>query len=180
MPTTQRAGAAALVAATFLVTGTGLRAAEPAKVLAAEPSKLGVGAPNGLQHLKGRWVGEGVAELKNGRQEPFKCIATYFQNPQGSELKHNLRCESPNVRMAVTALMQISGGAIVGTWHEKQYEIEGRVNGNVTTDGIRMVIGHQSKEATMELTATNCEQKVVVAPGADEIVRLVTASLKRC
>lgn len=180
MPTTQRAGATALAVAAFLVTGASTRAAEPAKIITTEPAGLGRGAPNGLQHLKGRWVGEGMAELVNGRQEPFKCVATYFQNDQGSELKHNLRCESPNVKMAVTALMQISGGTIAGTWQEKQFEIEGRVNGNVTPDGIRMVIGHQSREATMDLKATQCEQQFVVAPSSTEFVRLVTGNLRRC
>lgn len=126
---------AALACGTFAIAGlvNSVLAAEPP---APQPARLGgpqVESP--LTHLTGRWTGNGVAVLSNGREEPFTCIATYFQNATGTELKQNMRCESPNVQVATAAQMRISGDAITGVWRERNYEQAGQIRGSLRPGG---------------------------------------------
>jgi hypothetical protein len=151
-----------------------------AQQMTSQPARLGASADTAMSHLKGRWSGAGVAVMANGREEPFNCIATYFQDTQGTELKQNMRCESPNVQLATAAQMRLDGDTVTGVWQEKNYEQNGRISGRVTPAGVSAIVTHNDKQASVEIATAQCEQTVTVTPLPGEMIRTVTARLKRC
>lgn len=143
------------------------------------PLKLGAGA-GPMEHLKGRWTGTGIATLVTGRQEPFNCVATYFQEEAGNVLRQNLRCESPNVKVAASAQLRISGDAIAGVWQERQYDADGSVKGKLTSAGFDAVVTHKARQVDYQLRTSACEQTVVVKAKPGEVLDSITATMKRC
>jgi hypothetical protein len=143
------------------------------------PSKLGAGA-GPMEHLKGRWTGTGIATLSTGRQEPFNCVATYFQEEAGNVLRQNLRCESPNVKVAASAQLRISGEAIAGVWQERQYDADGSIKGKLTSVGFDAVVTHKSRQVEYQLRTGACEQTVSVQARPGEVLQTITATMKRC
>jgi hypothetical protein len=139
---------------------------------------------NPLQDLPGRWVGSGVAELSNGHREPFNCIVTYIVNPGvnpgQAELKQGFRCESPNVKVSTSTVMQVTGGALAGTWQEKNFEKTGRVSGTMTPDGITATVVHQQRQAQVQIATKECDQVIEVTTRPGDTLRSIVAHLKRC
>jgi hypothetical protein len=135
---------------------------------------------NPLQDLPGRWVGSGVAELSNGHREPFNCIVTYIVNPGQTELKQGFRCESPNLKVSTSTVMQVTGSALAGTWQEKNYEKTGRVSGTMTPDGISATVVHQQRQAQVQIATKECDQVIEVTTRPGDVVRSIVAHLKRC
>jgi hypothetical protein len=146
------------------------------------PSMLGASVPaNPLSGLLGRWTGTGVAELANGHREPFTCVVTYIHDAAKSELRQGLRCESPNVKMSTSAVMQVSGTALSGVWQEKIYEAKGQVAGALTAEGMAVAVTYQARQAQVQVVANGaCEQTISVATKPGDMLRSVTAHLKRC
>ncbi len=149
----------------------------------AAPVKLGVpDATAPLKALPGRWTGTGVAQLANGHREPFSCVVTYIHDTAKSELRQGVRCESPNIKMSTSAVMQISGTALNGSWEEKLHDAKGKVTGQLTADGIRAAVTHQARAADVQVVALSaCEQSVtLVATKPGDMVQAITAQLRKC
>ncbi|MBU2531209.1 MAG: hypothetical protein KKB37_00605 [Alphaproteobacteria bacterium] len=132
-----------------------------------------------LELLPGRWSGWGHMTMDGGDIERVKCIATYFSEAGGRELRHNLRCASTNYRIDATARLSISGGRVSGEWVERTYAAGGTVSGSVKGDGLVVNITGETFKAVMTIEADPCMQKMNIAPTGMGVSR-IAVTLSKC
>lgn len=131
-----------------------------------------------IQSLAGRWTGTGVVQWKNGSQEPYNCIVTYFLDDTGAQVKQNLRCSGQSGKLDLAALMQVNGGAITGTWEERTSLMRGDVKGRVTSDGFEAMAQNSHFNARFEIAMQSlCEQTVIITPSRQ--IQQITATLRK-
>jgi hypothetical protein len=132
-----------------------------------------------VEMLPGRWTGWGKMTLDGGNTERVKCVATYFREKGGSELRHNLRCASTNYRIDAVAQLKVSDGRVSGEWQERSYVTGGAVSGRVKGDGIAVRIVGDQFTASMIVDTGPCAQSMDIAPTGMG-VRRIAVELKKC
>jgi hypothetical protein len=162
--------AAAAAGTIALLTGSTFAAApEPA----APPTHT-------INDLAGRWAGTGTIKFTNGQSQPYKCTVTYFVTGNGVGVKQTLRCQTQDDnKLEIASTMQVSAGAINGTWEENQHAMSGTVRGKVTPTGYQALAQNQFFQAAFEINQVSpCEQQVTIRPSRD--VALISARLRKC
>ena len=131
-----------------------------------------------IHSLAGRWTGTGLVQWKNGSQEPYNCIVTYFLDEAGARVKQNLRCSGQSGKLDLAALMLVNGEAITGTWEERTSLMRGDVKGRVTSDGFEATAQNSHFNARFEIAMQSlCEQTVIITPSRQ--IQQITATLKK-
>lgn len=133
-----------------------------------------------IGRLKGYWKGDGTVILASGPDQPFKCIVTYRHSDDTGRLKQNLSCKNESYQLRAATLLHIDGETVTGSWEDKVNSLTGDVNGTVTDDGFDVNLRGRFFEAKMRVTGSSCEQSVTVTPKRKNVIRVLTASLRRC
>jgi hypothetical protein len=141
------------------------------------PAAVQKSAP--FKAFPGRWVGEGRLGLKEGKTEKVQCRATYFVNPAGSELKQNIRCASASGKIEVKSVVSASkDGKLTGTWNELVYNLGGKMTGEVTERGLRIVVRAGDLTANMDVIVMDNRQ-IVEIQFVNSTLRGLTLILKK-
>ena len=145
------------------------------------PSQAAKG--EGIDGLAGRWSGTGLVTWKNGRQEPYNCVVTYYLTEGGAAVKQLLKCNDNRggneAKIDLRTAMKFAGGQLTGRWEDRLYSLEGDVTGRVTARGFEANASHPLFQARLEIDmTTSCEQSVTIRPSRD--IEVITATLKKC
>lgn len=132
-----------------------------------------------IELLPGRWTGWGQMTMDGGNTEKVKCIATYFSENGGRELRHNLRCASTNYQIDAVARLNVVGSKVTGDWEERKYSTGGAVNGQVVGDGINVSIVGQAFEARLKVETSKCKQTMNIAPKGMGVAK-IAVRLSKC
>jgi hypothetical protein len=157
-------------AAIALLTGSTFAAAsEPAAV----PTHT-------INDLAGRWAGTGIIKYTDGQSQPYKCTVTYIVTGNGGGVKQTLRCQTQDEnKLEIASTLQVSGGAITGTWEENRHAMTGTVRGKVTPTGYQALAQNSFFQAAFEISQLSpCEQQVTIRPSRD--ITVISARLKKC
>lgn len=149
------------------MSGTVPRALRPvmAGLAALAAVAAGGGVPvqaGSFQDLSGYWAGRGSVTLASGTSEQLKCVVTY--RVAGPRLTQSLRCASSSYSINALAELQVQGQQVVGTWEERTYAASGSVSGRLTDTGMTVSIEGAAFTAAMSITATACQQTIVIVP----------------
>ena len=128
--------------------------------------------------LQGRWAGNGEAQFKDGKHEPFKCVVVYFTDKAGDKVRQTIRCNSERLDLNLENEWKVSEGSITGTWHETKYELKGTLLGNLDPDGYNLYAENEFANATISVRTSACKQDIVMKFSKE--VDLLTAQLKKC
>lgn len=128
--------------------------------------------------LIGRWAGNGEAQFKDGKHEPFKCVVVYFTDKAGAQVKQIIRCNSARLDLNVESHWKVSEGSITGTWEETKYDLKGSLLGNLDPNGYNLYAENEFGNATISVRTSACQQDVVMKFSKE--VDLLTAELKKC
>jgi len=128
--------------------------------------------------LAGRWAGNGEAQFKDGKHEPFKCVVVYFTDKAGDTVKQTIRCNSERIDLNLENEWKVSEGSIKGTWHETKYELKGTLLGNLDPEGYNLYAENEFANATISVRTSACQQDIVMKFSKE--VDLLTAQLKKC
>lgn len=137
----------------------------------------GLAAP--VNDLAGRWSGWGSITMSNGSSEQVKCVATYFVEGGGAQLRQNLRCASTSYKIDVTAKLNNANGQLTGEWEEKTYAAIGSVAGRFHGTGFNVSIQGPAFSAAMAVTTTSCKQSISITPTGFDISR-INIGLDKC
>jgi hypothetical protein len=132
-----------------------------------------------INDLAGRWSGWGSITMASGATEQVKCVATYFVEGGGAQVKQNLRCASTSYKIDATAKLNNANGHLTGEWEEKTYAAVGAVAGRFTGNGFNVSITGPSFSAAMAVTTTNCKQSISITPTGFDISR-ISIGLDKC
>lgn len=117
---------------------------------------------NPFTQLLGRWVGQGRLGFKSGDIENIKCRATYFLEDDGRHLRQNIRCASASGKVELKCDVINDDGKLSGTWKELIYNLEGRLEGQVTKHGLRVKVSGKNLAAHMEIIVKGHRQIIEV------------------
>ena len=132
-----------------------------------------------IELLPGRWTGWGQMTMDGGETEKVKCIATYFSEAGGSELRHNLRCASNNYRIDAIARLNVRSGRVSGKWEERTYSAGGAVSGQVVGDGIAVNVVGNDFRANLKVETSKCKQTMNIEPKGMGVAR-IAVDLTKC
>ena len=132
-----------------------------------------------VNDLAGRWSGWGSITMANGSSEQVKCVATYFVEGGGAQLKQNLRCASQSYKIDASAKLNHANGQLSGEWEEKTYAAVGSVAGRFHNSGFNLSIQGPSFSAAMAVTTTSCKQSISITPNGFDISR-ISIGLDKC
>ena len=132
-----------------------------------------------INDLVGRWSGWGSIVMASGGSEQVKCIATYFVEGDGAQVRQNLRCASQSYKIDATTKLDHADGQLRGEWEEKTYAALGSVAGRFTDNGFNVSIKGSSFSAAMAVTTTSCKQSISITPTGFEIAR-ISIGLGKC
>ena len=129
--------------------------------------------------LPGRWAGFGDITMANGNSEQMRCIATYFVEGNGANVKQNLRCAGQGYKIdAVTSLI-VANGRVSGGWEERTWDTKGSIQGDVQTDGFNLTIDGPGFTASMAVKTTNCNQSINITPRGNAVAK-ISMTLGKC
>lgn len=132
-----------------------------------------------INDLPGRWSGWGSVTMSNGTSEQVKCVATYFVDGGGAQVRQNLRCASTSYKIDATAKLNNADGQLTGEWEEKTYAAIGSVAGRFTGNGFNVSIQGPAFSAAMAVTTTGCKQSISITPTGFDISR-INIGLDKC
>ena len=136
-------------------------------------------AANPVLNLPGRWSGPGNIVMTNGETEQMRCVATYFVEGNGANVKQNLRCAGQGYKIdAVTSLI-VANGRVSGGWEERTWDTKGSVQGDVQTDGFNLTIDGPGFTAAMAVKTTNCNQSISITPRGNAVAK-ISMTLGKC
>ena len=140
----------------------------------------GAAPQTAITDLAGRWAGAGTVRWKNGNEQPYKCIVTYFLGDNATRVKQTMRCSSADdVKLEIATLLQVSGETITGTWEDRSGSLNGTITGKVRPNGYEALAQHRLFNAAFEIEMpTACEQQVTIRPSRE--ISVITANLRKC
>jgi hypothetical protein len=133
-----------------------------------------------LGNLAGRWSGSGTVTPAIGPRESFRCVVTYSFADGSSQVKQNLRCQSPNFVFDVATQFQVRGAQVSGVWTENTFALTGTVSGTMTDTGFDLQLSNRFFQARLTVAGTGCEQSVKLVPGRADYLKELAAVLKKC
>ena len=132
-----------------------------------------------VNDLAGRWSGWGSITMASGASEQVKCVATYFVENGGADLRQNLRCASISYKIDATAKLSNANGQLTGEWEEKTYAAVGAIAGHFNNNGFSVSIKGANFTAAMAVTTTSCKQSISITPTGFEIAK-INIGLDKC
>ncbi len=133
-----------------------------------------------IARLLGRWAGNGSVTPVSGPAEPFRCVVTYRSGSEGAMLQQNLRCQGANHSLDAATHLNIANGQVTGTWEERLKSLGGEVMGKVTPTGFDVYLSGRFFEAQLVVAGTGCTQDVKLTPLKAEVIRELSATLRKC
>lgn len=138
------------------------------------------GATETIGRLLGRWAGQGSVVPVTGATEHFKCVVTYRTLGDDPTLHQNLRCKGDTFAFDAATKLQFGDGRVTGTWEEHANSLSGEVVGKVTPTGFDVYLSGRFFEAQMVVAGSGCAQDVRLTPMKAEVIRELSASLRKC
>ena len=157
--------------------GSRLAAICATSVLSAAVVSAVLAAP--INDIVGRWSGWGSITMASGVTEQVKCVATYFVEGGGAQVRQNLRCASSSYKIDATAKLNNANGHLTGEWEEKTYSALGAIAGRFTDTGFNVSITGEKFSAAMAVTTTACKQSISITPTGLEISK-ISIGLDKC
>lgn len=152
--------------------------------VAAGAGSLSGAVPQGsaetIGRLLGRWAGQGSVIPVSGDTEHFKCVVTYRTQGQDPTLHQNLRCKGDSFSFDAATRLEIGEANVTGTWEEHTHSLSGEVVGKVTPTGFDVYLSGRFFEAQMVVAGSGCAQDVKLTPMKAEVIRQLSASLRKC
>lgn len=133
-----------------------------------------------ITRLLGRWAGNGSVIPVSGPAEAFKCVVTYRSGANTAMLQQNLRCKGANYDLDAATSLNIAEDKVTGTWEERLKALGGEVQGRVTNTGFDIYLSGRFFEAHMVVAGSDCTQDVKLTPLKAEVIRELSASLRKC
>lgn len=164
-----------IAAAALAVTLSGYSNGGPQNAVAA----TGAG-PHSIAHLTGYWSGEASVTPASGPDKQFKCVVTYRATDDGSRVKQTLRCKNADSKLEAATHLQINGNEVTGEWEDRINELGGEVSGIVTPGGFDVNLGGRFFQAKLQVEGSRCEQQVRLTPARADVIKELSARLKRC
>lgn len=87
--------------------------------------------------LVGAWGGSGSVRLENGKTERLKCKG-YYNAKSSNNLGMAINCGNASFKINMRANLRSAGGAISGTWEEREFNQAGDVSGKQTASGFNL------------------------------------------
>ena len=157
----------------FPVGGVLVAAGLWASLAAAETS----GGP--FAYFAGAWSGAGVLTVSNGGSERIRCRVHYYVAQGDRDLNQQLRCASDSYRFDVnSALLDIGGGRISGSWSETNRKATGRVTGQADVDSVTAHVVGAGFTAELTVALHGDRQSIRIVPTGSDITD-VTIELHR-
>ncbi len=113
--------------------------------------------------LDGAWGGSGKVRLENGSSEKLKCKG-YYNAKSGSTLGMAINCGNASFKINMRANLTNAGGAISGTWEEREFNQSGNVAGRATPSGFTLKFSG-AITGSMSVTLTGNSQSVSISTG---------------
>lgn len=113
--------------------------------------------------LDGAWSGSGSVKLENGKTERLKCKG-YYNAKTGNSLGMAINCGNASFKINMRAALKSAGGAISGTWEEREFNQTGDVNGKQTANGFSLKFTG-AISGSMNVTMTGARQSVSISTG---------------
>jgi len=151
-----------------------------ALVFALATSVAAVAQDSPMRRLMGRWAGDASVVPIAGPALPFTCVVTYIAADNGVDMRQNLRCKTTGYKVETTTDFKFDGERVSGRWEDKINAIDGDVTGTVTANGFDVQLSGRFFAARMQVSSSACEQTVKITPEEGDLIRAITASLKKC
>jgi len=139
-----------------------------------------VAGGNSIAQLAGYWTGEANVILASGPDRRFKCVVTYRAAGDGSQVRQTLRCKNSDIRLEAATVLQVNGTEVTGQWEDRINDLGGAVNGVVTPGGFDVHLGGRFFQAKLQVEGSGCEQNVRLTPARADVIKELSARLKRC
>jgi hypothetical protein len=114
--------------------------------------------------LAGSWHGAGQVRLTDGHSERLSCRGTYSQKSQGTELWLAIRCQSENNKIDMKSNISYEGGSLSGHWSERNFGLEGDVNGRAAANKFTVQISGQL-QGSMSVSVSGSSHQVHISSG---------------
>jgi len=143
---------------------------KPAKVAAAllctlaAPATVYAQAATPFSQLAGSWHGSGQVRLTDGHSERLSCRGTYSQKSGGTELSLAIRCQSENNKIDMKSSISYEGGSLSGHWSERNFGLEGDVNGRAAANKFTVQISGQL-QGSMTVSVSGSSHQVHISSG---------------
>ncbi len=143
---------------------------KPAKVAAAflcmlaAPTAVLAQAATPFSQLAGTWHGSGQVRLTDGHAERLSCKGTYSQKSGGTELWLAIRCQSENNKIDMKSNITYEGGNLSGHWSERNFGLEGDVNGRAAANKFTVRISGQL-QGSMTVSVSGASHQVNISSG---------------
>ncbi len=117
-----------------------------------------------FSQLAGSWHGSGQVRLTDGHAERLSCRGTYSQKSGGTELSLAIRCQSENNKIDMKSNITYEGGSLSGHWSERNFGLEGEVNGKSAANKFTVQISGQL-QGSMTVAVTGASHQVHISSG---------------
>lgn len=125
---------------------------------------LPAGADEGaFSALDGAWAGSGTVRLDNGKTERLKCKG-YYNAKSGNSLGMAINCGNAGFKINMRANLRSAGGAISGTWEEREFNQSGDVSGKSTGSGFSLRFSG-AISGSMNVSMAGTRQTVSISTG---------------
>ena len=115
-----------------------------------------------LEHLEGRWVGEGRLGVRGNTTEQVKCRVTYVYARDGDQLKQSIRCASAGGNVEVQSVVSHLAGKLTGSWKELVRNMSGELAGTATPRGFKVSVRGDSLNANMDIILRDSKQLIEI------------------
>ena len=96
-----------------------------------------------FSQLAGSWHGGGSVKYSDGSNEHLTCRGNYSQKSAGAELTLAIRCQSPSNKIDMKSNISYEGSRLSGHWSEKNFGLEGDVDGSLGANRFTVRISGQ-------------------------------------
>ncbi len=114
--------------------------------------------------LAGSWHGGGQVKYNDGSNERLSCRGSYSQKSGGSELTLTIRCQSPSNKIDMKSDISSEGGRLSGHWSERNFGLEGDVDGSAGTNKFTVRISGQL-QGSMTVSVSGSTHNVSISTG---------------
>jgi hypothetical protein len=128
------------------------------------PAAVLAQAATPFSQLAGSWHGSGQVRLTDGHAERLSCKGTYSQRSGGTELSLAIRCQSENNKIDMKSNITYEGGNLSGHWSERNFGLEGDVNGRAAANKFTVQISGQL-QGSMTVSVSGASHQVHISSG---------------
>ena len=112
--------------------------------------------------LAGSWHGGGQVKYSDGSNEHLSCRGNYSQKSGGTELTLTIRCQSPSNKIDMKSNISYEGGRLNGHWSERNFGLEGDVNGSSAPNRFSVQISGQL-QGSMSVSVNGASHNVSIS-----------------